>query len=212
MRQKKKKEIDKAAIALVLCFSVVAIASVFTVKSNIDKLNLANENVNIGEINKNEQQVDKKIPTVDSKDTQTAKTPSEGLFEAPLSGEIIKGFSIDTPIYSKTLDQYMVHGGVDIAAPKDTQVKAIADGTVTNVYTDDKYGVTVEINHGNGISAIYASLSTGDLVEISDVVKKGQVISGVGEGSLFESMDESHLHFEVWKDGKPIDPTEYLPK
>ena len=104
----------------------------------------------------------------------------------------------------------MTHYGVDIKAPLDTQVKAVAAGTVTKVYTDDKYGITIEINHGDGLTSVYSNLSTGSMVEVSDVVEKGQVISGVGDTSLFESLEESHLHFEMHKDGTPVDPKTYL--
>lgn len=145
MRQERKKERDKAAISLVLCFSVIAIASVFTVKSSIDKLNLQKRTSDLGNTPKIEQPVTQPIPTVDSKDNEDVKEQSESKFDAPLSGKIITEFSADAPVYSKTLDQYMTHYGIDIAAPLDTQVKAIADGTVTKVYTDDKYGITIEI-------------------------------------------------------------------
>ena len=67
MRQERKKERDKAAISLVLCFSVIAIASVFTVKSSIDKLNL--QNLSDPEpLPQQEQPVTQQIPTVDSQE------------------------------------------------------------------------------------------------------------------------------------------------
>lgn len=210
MRQERKKEKDKAAISLVLCFSVIAIASVFTVKSSIDKLNLQKRTSDLGMTPSIEQPVTQPIPTVDSKDSEDAHKQSESNFEAPLSGKIITEFSKDAPVYSKTLDQYMTHYGIDIAAPLDTQVKAVADGTVTKVYTDDKYGITVEINHGDGLTSLYGNLSTDSMTEVSDVVTKGQVISGVGDTSLFESLDEAHLHFEMRKDGVPVDPKAYI--
>ncbi len=210
MRQERKKERDKAAISLLLCFSVIAIASVFTVKSSIDKLNLQKRTSDLGTVPQIEQPVTQPIPTVDSKDNEDVKKQSESNFEAPISGKIITEFSANAPVYSNTLDQYMTHYGLDIAAPLDTQVKAIADGTVTKVYTDDKYGITVEINHGDGLTSLYGNLSTDSMTEVSDVVKKGQVISGVGDTSLFESLDESHLHFEMRKDGTPVDPKSYI--
>ncbi len=192
-----------------LCFSVIAIASVFTVKSSIDKLNL--QNLSDPEpLPQQEQPVTQQIPTVDSQEHENSDARGNTAYEIPLSGSIITEFSADTPVYSKTLDQYMTHYGVDIKAPLDTQVKAVAAGTVTKVYTDDKYGITIEINHGDGLTSVYSNLSTGSMVEVSDVVEKGQVISGVGDTSLFESLEESHLHFEMHKDGTPVDPKTYL--
>ena len=219
MRQEKRKERDKAALALVLCFSVVAIAAVFTVKSSIDKINLQNQDIDINPIeqigelsdaNIEEQPVTKPIPTVDSQDNtgngNSSKSNTKSEYIKPLSGTIIAEFSSDAPIYSVTLDQYMTHYGVDIAADLDTQVKAVASGTVTKVYTDDKYGITIEINHGNGYQSVYSNLSTTSMVEVSDVVEQGQVISGVGNTALFETLEPNHLHFEIHKDGIPIDP------
>ena len=212
MRQERKKERNKAAISLVLCFSVIAIASVFTVKSSIQKLGLADSNPDVPPSLQQEQAVTKPIPTVDSQSSKPdqKENNAEPKFEKPLSGEVIREFSSDTLVYSKTLDQYMTHYGTDIAAPADTQVKAVADGTVTKVYTDNKYGITIEIDHGDGLRSIYANLSTDSMVETGDVVTKGQVISGVGNTSLFESLDESHLHFEMQKDETAVDPRFYL--
>lgn len=208
MRQDEKRKKDKTAVALALCFSVIAIASVFTVKSGLDKINLQDNNLN-NDTSISEQQVTKKIPTVDNAQSQGAEKSSKQ-FSAPLKGKIIKEFSSEAPVYSKTLDQYMIHPGIDIAASADTQVKAIADGTVTKVYKDDMYGITVEINHGNGFSSVYANLSIDSLVEIGDVVKKGQVISGVGSSALFETLDESHLHFELLQNGVQINPLDHI--
>ena len=211
MRQERKKERNTAAISLVLCFSVIAIASVFTVRSNIQKLNLAGLKPDTGSALRQEQPVTKPMPIVDS---QSRKEPSEKIpeakFEMPLSGEVIREFSSDTLVYSKTLDQYMTHYGIDIAAPADTPVRAVADGTVTKVSTDSRYGITIEIDHGDGLRSVYANLSTDSMTETGDVVTKGQVISGVGNTSLFESLDESHLHFEMQKDETAVDPRSYF--
>ena len=78
------------------------------------------------------------------------------------------------------------------------------------VYNDDKLGITIEISHGNGIVTKYSNLSTTKMVGEGDVVKKGQPISGVGSSALFESLESPHLHFEVLKDGVPIDPSGYI--
>jgi len=212
MRQN-KKQTDKIAIALVLCFCVVAIASVFTVKSGIDKLNnLSKPNINISDQEPEEKSVIEPVPTVDSKGNGNTEKSNEkaSQFVTPLQGNVILDYSKDVPIYSKTLDQYMIHEGIDIAAPLDTQVQAIAEGTVINVYTDDRYGISIVINHGNGLSSIYSNLSTTQLVQMGDVVTKGQVISGVGETALFETLDEAHLHFAMTQDGESINPRQYI--
>lgn len=163
--------------------------------------------------------VSQTVPSVDSRDTTggSAVTKKDGDggradygFTKPVEGEMLKEFSTDTPLYSKTLEQFEIHCGVDIEAPADSQVKAIDGGTVTKVYEDDKLGITIEISHGDGFVSRYSNLSTMELIEENDVVERGQVISGVGNSALFETLDPEHLHFELWKDGKAVDPAEYL--
>jgi murein DD-endopeptidase MepM/ murein hydrolase activator NlpD len=68
------------------------------------------------------------------------------------------------------------------------------------------------IDHGSGIVTKYSNLSTLDLISIGQNIKKGDVISGVGKTALCEIVEEPHLHFEVLKDGKHIDPKNYLPR
>lgn len=223
MRLNNKKPDDRVAVALVLCFCVVAIASIFTMRSNFNRLDLNDDDrINIAQednqTKEDERKVIQKIPTVDST-TPKSNTEENKVVEkkggslkytAPVSGKISKQFSAEVPIYSQTLDEYVVHYGVDIAAPADTQVIAVADGTITKVYNDDKLGITIEVSHGNGIVTKYSNLSTTKMVGEGDVVKKGQTISGVGSTALFESLESPHLHFEVLKDGVAIDPSDYL--
>ncbi|MDD2215064.1 MAG: M23 family metallopeptidase [Eubacteriales bacterium] len=157
------------------------------------------------------------VPTVDSQDTPTpAKEPKKQEksgkdFAFPVKGgKVILDYSGNELVYSKTLDQYVVHNGVDIEAPADSQVLAVKEGTVTKVYNDDKLGITIELTHGDGYVTRYSNLSTDKMVEEGDVVKTGEVISGVGSTALFESLDSPHLHFEVWQKGAPIDPAKYI--
>jgi murein DD-endopeptidase MepM/ murein hydrolase activator NlpD len=193
MRLKKKPK-DRVAVALVLTFSVVAIASIFTLRSSLDQFGTDHEDqINIAQEDNEmtgEYDVIKPVPTVDStkqnqnesegdsgQDVQKNSGKGQSNFTPPLKGEIIKGFSLDVPIYSKTLDQFIVHEGVDIKASLDTQVVAAAEGTITKVYTDDKLGITIEITHGDGTITRYANLSTTKMVGEGDVVKQGCLLN-----------------------------------
>lgn len=221
MREVKKKK-DRTALALVLCFCVVALTSIFAVKASLDKFSAGQADMEISKdatVETGEAAASVKTPVVDSQDTQAQRedADAEGESEseaadyiAPVSGKIQKEYSMDMPIYSKTLDQYMTHPGMDIAAPLSTQVKAAAAGTVTKVSEDDRYGMTVEINHGNGVITIYSNLAAEGLAEMGDVVKQGQVIGAVGETALFESMEQGHLHLEMTKDSALVNPADYI--
>ena len=216
MRQNKKskKPIDRVAVSLVLCFSVVAMASVFTVKSSLDKIGLQNPAPNSNEGTVQEQLVTKRVPVVDSQNNsnqnpnKTTKKSSEWI--SPVSGSIGLQYSAETPVYSKTLNQYMVHTGVDILAPSDTRVQASASGTVVESKLDDYFGYTVKIDHGNGFTSTYANLSEEGLPETGDVVNQGDIIGSVGTSSLFESSEEAHIHFEMTKDGQTVNPMDYF--
>lgn len=222
MRQaQKKKDKDKVAIVLMLAFCVIALTSIFTIKSNIDKVNGSDPDVPVSENTKTEEKQDQPaapdssaeassdIPTVDSRDSGEASPE----FIVPVKAEgiaVTNPYSMDKLIYSVTLDQYMTHCGVDIEAPEDSQVVAAADGTVTAVYEDDRYGTSVEITHKGEVVTIYSNLSNSDMVEIGDTVTGGQIIGGVGSTGLFESLEPAHLHFEMLKGGAYVNPADYI--
>ena len=115
-------------------------------------------------------------------------------------------------VYSKTLDQWSKHTGIDIKAEEGSPVRAAMDGVVDQVVNDPQLGLTIVLDHGGEVYTKYSNLSTLDLVSINQSVKKGDVISGVGKTALYEIADDPHLHFEVIKQGKSVDPKKYLPK
>lgn len=125
----------------------------------------------------------------------------------PVQGDIIKSYSGDTLVYSATLDQYLCHKAIDIAAPAGSQVIAVLSGTVTSVGEDDRYGSCVTIAHGDGLESRYCCLGEISVAE-GDVVTKGDRIAVVGEDALFEQADGPHLHFEVLRNGELINPDE----
>ena len=133
--------------------------------------------------------------------------PGTGIaMEPPVDGDIIRVFAVNSLIYSETLQQWMTHSGVDIAAPKDTEVRVILDGTVENVYTDDMMGVTVIIAHANGMKSVYSNLKAEPPVKIGSEVKCRELIGYIGDTAICECAEESHLHFEIHINGQPVDP------
>lgn len=130
----------------------------------------------------------------------------------PVFGTVCMDFSNGELLYSKTLDLWTTHEGLDIRTEEGSQVRAVMDGTVSEIVDDPQWGMTIVIDHGSSISTKYSNLSTLDMVTLGQKIKKGDVISGVGKTALCEIAEESHLHFEVLKDGKSLDPKIYLPK
>lgn len=229
MRQaEKKKGKDKVAAVLMLCFCVIALTSIFTIKASIDKISQNTPDVPVTTETPTEQTSDAEQPETEKPDEEPAETSSAEIptvdsreqtvekssFITPVdmaTAKVSKEYSMDMVIYNLTLDQYMTHPGIDFEAPAGSGVKAVADGTVTDIYNDDAYGITIEITHKDGYISRYCCLSTDKMAEKGDTVKKGQIISNVGKSALYESMDKTHLHFELLKNGKLQDPSKLLP-
>lgn len=99
-----------------------------------------------------------------------------------------------------------MHTGVDIAAPSGSQVVSTGAGAVIFAGWLGAYGQTVVIDHGGGISTLYAHLSSIQVRE-GQSVSLGQKIGGVGSTGFSTG---PHLHFEVRQNGEPVNPWPYL--
>ena len=101
---------------------------------------------------------------------------------------------------------YEFHTGIDIPAPEGYEIRAAEDGTVINAGWINGYGNTVIIDHGGGISTLYAHNSSVE-VENGQSVHRGDVIALCGSTCYATG---SHCHFEVRVNGEHTDPWEYL--
>lgn len=129
---------------------------------------------------------------------------------APVKGQTVAAYAMDSLAYNPTTRDWRVHNGMDISAEAGTQVCAAAAGTVKKVYEDDRLGMTVVISHQDGYETTYASLGEKVLVKAGETVKLGQAIGTVGNTALLESAVGDHVHFAVTCDGEPVDPVEFL--
>jgi murein DD-endopeptidase MepM/ murein hydrolase activator NlpD len=128
-------------------------------------------------------------------------------FTYPVGKTIEQKYSGQNPIYSKTMKDWRAHTGVDFTAKQGEAVKAIANGTVKNVYVDDLYGNTIVITHGD-VEAYYCGLNQMS-VKTGDKVKQGAQIGTVGTVPC-ESADAPHMHLSMKKSSKFIDPLSVL--
>lgn len=110
---------------------------------------------------------------------------------------------IVTAVYEPEIN----HLAVDIAAQEGEAIKSVASGTV--IFTDwtPDTGYIAVIQHARGMITIYKHALTV-YKKIGDVVKKGEVIAAVGNTG--ELTTGPHLHFEIWIDGDPVDPQQYI--
>ncbi|MBE3577283.1 MAG: M23 family metallopeptidase [Limnochordales bacterium] len=102
----------------------------------------------------------------------------------------------------------MVHEGIDIAVPTGTPVRAAAGGQVVYAGTYGSYGKLVILDHGNGITTRYGHNSR-ILVTVGERVERGDVIARSGNTGRSTG---PHVHFEIRKDGRPLNPLGYLPQ
>lgn len=142
----------------------------------------------------------------------TAVATNSKKFSMPVFGDISFEYAQDKLLYSKTLNEWRAHPGIDIKADRGTPVKVVADGVVSEIKNDPRLGVLIIVDHLNGIKTVYANLANGDMVSPNQKVKQGEVIGAVGNTASFEAAEPPHLHFEVLKNNKNVDPSDYLPK
>lgn len=145
-----------------------------------------------------------------SETTQVVKAEEkkeELVFIPALEGEVQKMYSIDKVIYSKTLEQWKTHDGIDIAPSSSYVVKAIEKGVVDSVYNDAFYGMTVKIEHIDGYVSVYSNLEEDVYVNVGESVSKGQKIGKVGNTAIGEAADAPHLHFMLYLNNNVVNPT-----
>ncbi len=167
----------------------------------------------VSQVVKEEKKEEKKSaeqPTKEVQKEQEQEPAKELAFQAPVVGEITKDFAMETLVYSETLDEWCTHSGIDIKADKAAVVIASESGKVESIKNDPRYGLTVIISHGNGFKTMYSNLLTAEFVKEGEEVEKGQTIATVGETASFEIADDTHLHFEMYKDGEAVNPTIYF--
>lgn len=131
-----------------------------------------------------------------------------GIFAWPTNTSVSPGCDINC---------YKGHTGQDFPAPLGTPIYAAGDGVIKKVETPStnpklgpkkSYGSYIQIDHGKGMSTLYAHMRPGDIqVLVGEKVKKGQQIALVGS---YGNSSGPHLHFEIRKNNKPQDPMKYL--
>ena len=127
---------------------------------------------------------------------ESATSVKNFVFLPPLKGIISSGYDVN-----------IQHCAVDIAVSPGTPVKAVADGRVVLASWTSDSGFVVIIDHGNQMLSVYKhnevlTKEQGDFVKSQEVIARS--------GSSGELSTGPHLHFELWSDGNPIDPTNFI--
>lgn len=153
------------------------------------------------EVAEKEQTLQQLNQAVDQKVARDAATP----LGWPCQGEITSTFGYRRAPFGWGWD---FHPAIDIAAPWGTPVAATANGVVRFVGWKGGLGRTVILDHGFGFSTLYGHL-TRTLVKEGQKVTRGETIGLLGSTGLSTG---PHVHYEVWVEGKQVDPWPYMQK
>lgn len=121
----------------------------------------------------------------------------------PAGGKISSGFGMrEHPRYGGR----KFHTGIDITVPRGTPLHATADGVVSFADRSGGSGNIVVIEHGQGLSTVYAH-NTKNAVKAGQAVKRGEVIAYSGSTGVSTG---PHVHYEVWRNGQSVNPAPFL--
>ncbi len=138
--------------------------------------------------------------------------PTTPTLTAPVVGTVTTQHSLTVPVFSDTLKEWRVHTGVDISTEENAEIYAAADGTVSAIYSDPMYGMTVEITHRGDFKTVYANLdeTIPASIAVGKSVSAGDLIGTVGDTAMCELAQEPHLHFALKIKGVAVNPLDYV--
>ena len=207
-------------ILMIVC--ILAIATMITVAVVVN---------NRGEGNEVLKPIDPDDPTTPDNPVITPpdnNEPDDPVVTPPTPDQpnepVVKEFILTSPLANYTLGQefydaelvwhttqkyWATHEGVDFMAAAGSEVKCMFDGEVKSVTTDSYNGTVVTIAHQDGFESVYKLLDEVTLKQ-GDSVAQGDVIGKVSDTALVETADGAHLHLELYKEGKRVNPLEYM--
>lgn len=157
---------------------------------------------------------DKNPPASDGgeeKPDDSDNKPTVIVFSTPLeNGTMTTAFTENSVIFNKTLQAYTGHMGVDFVGESNAKVLCAYDGTIESITTEYLYGTTVIVKHENGLKTVYNSIDADENLKVGQTVKKGDALGVASDNNKQEYKDGAHLHFEVYENGKRINPEKYL--
>lgn len=127
----------------------------------------------------------------------------------PVNGNIVLGYSMDTTTYFPTLDQYKVNPANVIQSEVSTPVSAPADARIVSVGTNEEIGNYVDLDFGNGYTAVCGQLKEIPVVE-NEYVHRGDLLGYVAEPTKYYTVEGTNVFFEFLKDGVPVDALDFL--
>lgn len=123
----------------------------------------------------------------------------------PVVGNVLINYSMDSPVYFSTLEQYKYHPAIVIQAKEGHNITAAARGRVTGIEKTQELGNVVTMDIGNGYEISYGQLTNLQIKE-GDLVEKGAYIADVCAPTKYYSVEGDNVYFALRKDGEPVNP------
>ena len=185
----------------VLILSIITI-SAYTSINNSQGGSSVNTNDNIVNVDKPVVKDEEYVkPTV-------SNTPI--IFDLPFENATIsKEYTDATLLYDATTKLWCTHQGLDFASVEGQKIAAVYDGTIQKIESSMMNGTVVYLKISDELTVVYKGLSSDIKVKEGETLKKGKEI-GVLTSFLAEKADGVHLHLELLKQNKLVDPTEYF--
>ncbi len=142
--------------------------------------------------------------------TEITTEAAPASYALPLGTDMGNDYSRGIPVYNDVMADWRTHDGVDFNGAYGDGVKAIADGYIRDIYTDEIMGPTVVIDHGGDVIATYCG------VEASEELKKGMHVDKCDKIGILSTIPSEadaecpHLHLEISVDGEISDPLEVM--
>ena len=123
----------------------------------------------------------------------------------PVVGNVLINYSMESPVYFATLEQYKCNPSIVIQAKEGQNITAAAKGRVTKIEKTEELGNVVTMDLGSGYEIIYGQLGNIQIKE-GDMVEKGDYIADVAATTKYYSVEGDNVYFALKKNGEPVNP------
>ncbi len=194
-------------IVLFLCILAVGASIALILISENEPLKVEETIANETPIDNTDDNGEKEPEPTTNPEVPTVKTVS---FILPVENYTTVCLYTDALAFNQSLNRYSSHKAIDFMGEEGTKVFCVYDGVIKSVENSLLTGVTVTIDHGDGLYTVYNSVLDGEKVTVGQAVKQGDVIGVISTTNRQEYKDGAHLHFETIENGVSINPEKYL--
>ena len=208
-----KRKLKPFVVPMIYVLSIaMLIGSVYVIERAINTALLKNNEIK--EVNKEEE-----TPQEVVEDTQPVVSTDPQIIRPYVDAnvKVVKNYynkEADNATQENSIfyygDTYMQNSGVDYASGSEFDVVSILDGTVMEVTDDEVMGKTIKIKHNNDLISVYQSMGNINFKK-DDTITQGTIIGKSGENNISTDLG-NHLHFELYYQGKVVNPEDYFGK